>query len=60
MPQATDNLINHLLGQLETLYFAMYDEISDKRKVLAEQFEQETLSQVASFIELEHEFDSYS
>ena len=29
LPLATDNLINHLLGQLESLYFALYDEISD-------------------------------
>lgn len=59
-PTATDSLVNHLLGQLESLYFALYDEFSDKRKVLAEQDEQDTMAKVAGFIELEQEFTTYS
>ena len=31
LPQATDSLINHLLSQLESLYFALFDEVSDER-----------------------------
>ena len=60
LPLATDGLINHLLGQLESLYFALYDEISDQRKELSQSHKADIISRVSGFIDLEKNFTSYS
>ena len=60
MPQATDSLINHLLSQLESLYFALFDEVSDERQILPDSTRADILAKALGFIELEQNFDSYT
>ena len=59
MPEATDDLINHLLSEIEELYFDTFDEVSDKKMTgLTYEVQSRLMARLEMFVEMEPDFDS--